>query len=167
MSSLRPYDKCQVFLRNWSNNKYGSQLRFIYLDKYQLGFILSCVRVLGSRTLHIYQGLSCFWWHNNDRMIISLAWFHNLFLWDLCHFRGNWLKQIVLKYYAIDSPEVNLYFLSLIYWDLTRFRCNYLNSKLMLFFRNNYLSWKTSTARIYNFYSLVFSYKNMYIEMEK
>ena len=32
----------------------------IYLDKYQLGFTLSCVRALGSRTLHIDQGLSCF-----------------------------------------------------------------------------------------------------------
>ena len=31
----------------------------IYLDKYQLGFILSCVRALGSKTLHIDQGLSC------------------------------------------------------------------------------------------------------------
>ena len=32
---------------------------FIYLDKYQLGFILSYVRGLRSRTLYIYQGLSC------------------------------------------------------------------------------------------------------------
>ena len=32
---------------------------FIYLDKYQLGFTLSYVQALGSKTLHIYQGLSC------------------------------------------------------------------------------------------------------------
>ena len=39
----------------------GRDLIFlIYLDKYQLGFILSYVRALGLRTLHIYQGLSCF-----------------------------------------------------------------------------------------------------------
>ena len=87
-------------------------LDLIFLDKYQLGFTLSYVRVLGFRTLHIYQGLSCLWRHNNARMIISLAWFHNLFLWDLCHFRGNWLKQTVLKYYATDSPKANPYFLS-------------------------------------------------------
>ena len=31
----------------------------IYLDKYQLGFILLYVRALISKTLHIYQGLSC------------------------------------------------------------------------------------------------------------
>ena len=31
----------------------------IFLDKYQLGFTLLYVRALGSRTLHIYQGLSC------------------------------------------------------------------------------------------------------------
>ena len=32
----------------------GRDLVFlIYLDKYQLGFILSCVRALDSRTLHI------------------------------------------------------------------------------------------------------------------
>ena len=38
----------------------GRDLIFlIYLDKYQLGFTLSYVRALGSRTLHIYQGLSC------------------------------------------------------------------------------------------------------------
>ena len=38
----------------------GRDLVFlIYLDKYQLGFILSYVRGLRSRTLHIYQGLSC------------------------------------------------------------------------------------------------------------
>ena len=38
----------------------GRDLVFlIYLDKYQLGFTLSYVRALGSRTLHIYQGLSC------------------------------------------------------------------------------------------------------------
>ena len=120
-----------------------------------------------SRTLYIYQGLSCLWWHNNTRMIIFLAWFHNLFLWDLCHFRGNRLKQTVLKYYATDSPGKNLYFLPLIYWGLTRFRRNYLNSQFMLFFRNNYPSWKTSTTRIYSFYSLVFSFENMWIEMEK
>ena len=112
----------------------------IYLDKYQLGFTLSCVRALRSRTLHIYQGLSCLWWHNNTRMIIFLAWFHNLFLWDLCHFRGNRLKQAVLKYYATDSLGANLYFFSLIYWGLTRFRRSYLNSQFMLFFRNNYPS---------------------------
>ena len=114
----------------------------IYLNNYQLGFTLSCVRALGSRTLHIDQGLSCLWWHNNAKMIIFLVWFHNLFLWDLCHFRSNWLKQTVLKYYATDSPRANLYFLPLIYWDLTRFRRSYLNSQFMLFFRNNYPSWK-------------------------
>ena len=128
---------------------------------------MSYVRALRSRTLHIYQGLSCLWRHNNARIIISLAWFHNLFLWDFCHFRGNRVKQSVLKYYATDSPRANPYFLSLIYWGLTRFRRGYLNSQFMLFFRNNYQSWKTSTTRIYNFYSLVFSYENMYIEMEK
>ena len=32
----------------------------IYLDNYQLGFTLSYIRALDSRTLHIYQGLSCF-----------------------------------------------------------------------------------------------------------
>ena len=38
----------------------GRDLVFlIYLDKYQLGFILSYVRALRSKTLHIYQGLSC------------------------------------------------------------------------------------------------------------
>ena len=38
----------------------GRDLVFlIYLDKYQLDFTLSYVRALGSRTLHIYQGLSC------------------------------------------------------------------------------------------------------------
>ena len=38
----------------------GRDLVFlIYLDKYQLGFTLSYVRALRSRTLHIYQGLSC------------------------------------------------------------------------------------------------------------
>ena len=38
----------------------GRNLVFlIYLDKYQLGFTLSYVRALGSRILHIYQGLSC------------------------------------------------------------------------------------------------------------
>ena len=34
---------------------------FIFLDKYQLGFTLSYVRVLGFRTLHIYQNLSYIW----------------------------------------------------------------------------------------------------------
>ena len=38
----------------------GHDLVFlIYLDKYQLGFTLSYVRALRSRTLHIFQGLSC------------------------------------------------------------------------------------------------------------
>ena len=38
----------------------GRDLIFIiYLDKYQLVFTLLCIRVLCSRTLHIYQGLSC------------------------------------------------------------------------------------------------------------
>ena len=133
----------------------------IYLDKYQLRFTLSYVRALRSRTLHIYQGLSCLWQHNNTRMIISLAWFHNLFLWNLCHFRGNRLKQTALKYYATDSPRVNLYFLPLIYWGLIRFRRSYLNSQFMLFFRNNYPSWKTSTVGIYNFYCLIF--KNIWV----
>ena len=96
----------------------------IYLDKYQLGFTFSYVRVLGSRTLHTYQSFSCLEWHNNARMIISLAWFHNLFSWDLCHFRGNWLKQTVLKYYATDSLRVIPYFLSFIYRDLIRFECS-------------------------------------------
>ena len=146
----------------------GCNLVFlICLDKYQLGFTLSCVRALGSRTLHIFQGLSCLWRHNNTRMIIFLAWFHNLFLWDLCHFRGNWLKQTVLKYYATDSPRANPYFLSLIYRSLTRFMRNYLNSWFMLFFSNNYPSWKTSTTEIYDFYSLVFSFENMWVEMKK
>ena len=169
MSSLRLYDAYQVSSRNWSNDKYGSRSHFlIYLDKYQLGFTLSCVQASDSRTSHIYQGLSCLWRHNNARIIISLAWFHNLFLWDFCHFRGNRLKQSVLKYYATDSLRANPYFLFLIYWGLTRFRRVYLNSQFMLLFRNNYRSWKTSTARIYNFfYSLVFSFENMYIEMEK
>ena len=37
----------------------GRDLIFlIYLDKYQLDFTLSYIRVLGSRTLHIYQSLS-------------------------------------------------------------------------------------------------------------
>ena len=31
---------------------------FIYLDKYQLGFTLSCVQALGFITSHIGQGLS-------------------------------------------------------------------------------------------------------------
>ena len=101
---------------------------FIYLDKYQLGFTLSCVRVSNSKTSHIFQSLSCLWQHNDAMMIISLVWFHNLFLWNLCHFRGNWLKQIVLKYYATDFPRVNSCFFSLIYWGLTRFGCSYLNS---------------------------------------
>ena len=113
---------------------------FIYLDKYQLGFTLSYVRALDSRTLHVYQSLSCLWWHNNAWMIISLTWFHNLFSWDLCHFRGNWLKQTILKYYAADSLRANLCFLPFIYRGLTRFRRSYLNSWLMLFFRNNYPS---------------------------
>ena len=130
----------------------GRDLVFlICLDKYQLGFTLSYVQASGSRTSHNFQGLSCLWRHNDARIIISLAWFHNLFLWDLCHFRGNRLKQTVLKYYAIDSPGANPYFLPLIYWGLTRFRRGYLNSQFMLFFRNNYPSWKTSTTRIYNF----------------
>ena len=51
----------------------------IYLDKYQLGFTLSCVRASGSRTLHIFQGLSCLWRYNDARMIIFLAWYHNFF----------------------------------------------------------------------------------------
>ena len=52
----------------------GRDLVFlIYLDKYQLGFTLSYVRALDSRTLHIYQDLSCLLQHNNDRVIISLA----------------------------------------------------------------------------------------------
>ena len=89
---------------------------------------MSYVRALGSRTLHFYQVLSCLWWHNNTRMIIFLAWFHNLFLWDLCHFKGNWSKQTVLKYYSTDSPKANPYFLPLIYQDLTRFGRSYLNS---------------------------------------
>ena len=73
----------------------GRDLVFlIYLDKYQLGFILSCVRASGSITSHIFQGLSCLWRHNDVRIIISLAWFHNLFLWDLCHFRGNLLNKL-------------------------------------------------------------------------
>ena len=38
----------------------GHDLVFlIYLDKYQLGFILSYVQASGSRILHIYQCLSC------------------------------------------------------------------------------------------------------------
>ena len=38
----------------------GRDLIFIiYLDKCQLAFTLSYVRALGSRTLHIDQGLSC------------------------------------------------------------------------------------------------------------
>ena len=89
-------------------------------------------------------------------MIISLAWFHNLFSWDLCYFRGNWLKRTILKYYATDSPGANPYFLLFIYRGLTRFRCSYLNSWFMLFFRNNYPSWKTSIVGICNFYSLIF-----------
>ena len=37
----------------------GRDLVFlIYLNKYQLGFTLSCVQVSGSRTSHFYQGLS-------------------------------------------------------------------------------------------------------------
>ena len=135
----------------------GHNLVFrIFLDKYQLSFTLSCVRALCSRTLHIIQSLSCLWRHNDAMMIISLAWFHNLFSWDLYHFRGNWLKQIILKYYATDSPRANPCFLPLIYRGLTHFRRSYLNSWFMLFFRNHYLRWKTSTAKIYNFYSLVF-----------
>ena len=127
----------------------GRNLVFlIYLDKYQLGFTLSRVQASGSRTSHIFQGLSCLWRHNNTRMIISLAWFYNLFLWDFCHFRGNWLKQTVLKYYAIDSPKANPYFLPLIYRGLTRFGCSYLNSWFMLFFRNKYPSWKISTKNL-------------------
>ena len=130
----------------------GHDLVFlIYLDKYQLSFTLSCVQTSGSRTSHIFQGLSCLWRHNDVRIIISLALFHNLFLWDFCHFRGNRLKQFVLNYYATDSPRANPYFLSLIYWGLIRFRRSYLNSQFMLFFRNTYPSWKTSTTRIYNF----------------
>ena len=128
---------------------------------------MSCVQASDSRTSHIYQGLSCLWRHNNVRIIISLAWFHNLFLWDFCHFRGNRLKQFVLKYYAIDSPRANSYFLPLIYWGLTRFRRSYLNSQFMLFFRNNYPNWKTSTTRIYNFYSLIFSFEYIWVEMKK
>ena len=152
MSSLRPYDACQVSLRNWSNDKYGSRPRFSNLFR-QIPTRLYIVICSSCRLLNItfFQGLSCLWRHNDARMIISLAWFHNLFLWDLCHFMGNRLKQTVLKYYATDSSRANLYFLPLIYWDLTRFRRSYLNSQFMLFFRNNYPSWKTSTARIYNF----------------
>ena len=142
----------------------GHDLVFlIYLDKYQLGFILSYIRALRSITLHIYQGLSCLWRHNNARIIISLAWFYNLFLWDFCHFRGNRFKQSVLKYYATDSPRANPYFLPLIYWGLTRFRRGYLNSQFMLFFKNNYPSWKTSTVGICNFYWLIFTFKCMWL----
>ena len=75
----------------------GRDLVFlIYLD-YQLGFTLSYVRALRSRTLHIYQGLSCLWRHNDARIIIFLVWFHNLFLWDSFHFRNNRLKQTILE----------------------------------------------------------------------
>ena len=54
--------------------------------------------------------------------------------------------------HSTDSPRANPYFLPLIYRGLTRFRRSYLNSQFMLFFRNNYPSWKTSTAGIYNFW---------------
>ena len=51
----------------------GRDLIFlIYLDKYQLGFTLSYVQALRSKTLHIYQGLSCFWRHNNTRIFLSM-----------------------------------------------------------------------------------------------
>ena len=114
----------------------GRDLVFlIYLDKYQLGFTLSCVQASSSRTSHIYQGLSCLWRHNNVRIIIFLAWFHNLFLWDFCHFRGNRLKQSVLKYYATDSPGAN--FSPLFFEVLHALGVVIFNSWFMLFFRNN------------------------------
>ena len=103
------------------------------------------------QNITLFQGLSCLWQHNDARIIIALVWFYNLFLWNFCHFRGNRFKQTVLKYYAIDSPRANPYFLSLIYWGLTCFRRSYLNSQFILFFRNNYPNWKTLAAEIYNF----------------
>ena len=168
MSSLHPYDACQVYSRNWSNDKYGSQSHFSYLSKQiptRLYFVMCSSFRLQNITL--FQGLSCLWQHNGARMIISLAWFHNLFLWDLCHYRGNWFKQTVLKYYITNSPGANPCFLPLIYQGLTRFGCNYLSSWFMMFFRNNYPSWKTSIVESYNFYCLVFSFENMCVEMEK
>ena len=39
----------------------GRDLVFlIYLDKYQLGFTLSCVRALGSRTSHFFKAYHAF-----------------------------------------------------------------------------------------------------------
>ena len=119
----------------------GRNLVFlIYLDKYQLGFTLSCVRASSFRTSHIFQSLSCLWWHNDARIIISLAWFHNLFLWDLCHFRGNWLNRLFWSNTLNKLFWSKSLFSLLHFWDFTLFRRSYLTSWFMLFFRNNYTS---------------------------
>ena len=54
---------------------------------------------VNSFSTSFYQGLSCLWRHNDARMIISLTWFHNLFSWDSCHFKGNRPKHTILKWH--------------------------------------------------------------------
>ena len=76
---------------------------------------MSCIRALGSKTSYIFQGLSCLWRHNDARIIISLAWFYNLFLWDLCHFRAIGSTDCSEVIHSTNSPRANSYFLSLIF----------------------------------------------------
>ena len=134
----------------------GRDLIFlIYLDKYQLDFTLSYVRASDSRTLHIYQGLSCLWRHNNARMIIFLTWFHHSFHEICATLEAIGSNRLFWNIMQQTLLEQNLFF-PLIYRGLTYFGRSYLNSWFMLFFRNNYPSWKTSTARIYNFWLPLF-----------
>ena len=114
MSSLRPYDVCQVFSRNWSNDKYGSQPHFSYLSRKipTRLYIVMC----SSFKLQIitpFQGLSCLWRHNNARMITFLALFHNSFhricatLGATCSnklFWSNMLNRLSLSKSMFFSP---------------------------------------------------------------
>ena len=52
ISSLRPYDACQVFSRNWSNDKYGSRPRLFNLSR-QIPTRLYIVICLSCRLLNI------------------------------------------------------------------------------------------------------------------
>ena len=84
-------------------------------------------------------------------MIIFLAWFHNSFH-GICATLGE-TGSNKLFWSITQQTFLSKSFFSLphLYRGLTHFRLSYLNLWFMLFFRNNFSRWKTSTTGIYNF----------------
>ena len=158
----------KFFLRNWSNDKYGSRPYFSYLFK-QIPIKLYIVMCSSFRLQNItlFQGLSCLWRHNSARMIISLAWFHSYFH-RICATLGaigsTDCSEII---HSTDSLGANLYFSPLFIEILHALGVVIWIHDSCCSLRTTIQAEKYQQLKFIIFDCLVFSFENIWVEMEK